>query len=293
MTRLLRASLVLAIVALAVALSLRPGEVSATTRLGTSPHDKPDACVACHAPGTDGRPGAPLPVVATCRSCHPDADMHPVGVAPHDTPVPAGWPLEDGKLSCATCHAEPSCSADRADVAPWFRGGNPDRTLDFCYRCHAPARLERSNPHLPTTEGGTDGCTACHSGRPEPGAAVAASRLRLAPAEACATCHPGPVHAGVVEHVGKVQTRALSAVAAAALPLDDGGTIACWTCHDVHAAGPSAALAHDGVAGRILAGRERPGGGTAPPEASAGRAPMLALSATDGTLCTACHGSGP
>ncbi len=269
-------------------LATAPG-VEATTRLGTSPHGKADGCPACHQPGADGKPGAPRPATATCRECHPDADMHPVGVVPDKVPVAAGWPLEDGKLSCATCHAEPACDKGRTPTAPWFRGGAVERKSEFCYRCHQPQAMQRSNPHLATTAGQEDSCAACHTRRPEKGAAPARADLRVAPAESCATCHPGVVHSGVAEHLGKPQVAPLAPADAAALPLGADGSIQCWTCHDVHAAGGPGAPSADGVSGRIVAAR----GATLAASPSAAHPKLLALPAADGALCRACHGSGP
>jgi hypothetical protein len=272
-------------------LLLAPSLGKASQRLGESPHDKPGACAACHEPGVGATPGKARPIIANCLSCHPDADMHPVGMAPRDIPVVEGWPLEDGKVTCATCHAEPSCAADRGKVAPWFRGGVPARTMDFCYRCHTPIKMQRTNPHPGSHGDKRDGCAACHSGEPEKGAGLADARLRLVPSETCTTCHPNPVHAGAAEHVGAVQPTALTGDAKAKLPLDKDDTIACWTCHDVHAAGPQSGPKREGIEGHIASARELPK--DLAPTASADQPAMLALPTDDGSLCKACHGSGP
>lgn len=248
----------------------------ASQRLGTSPHGAPDGCPACHE-ASEGGVGGPRPAVATCRGCHPDAEMHVVGVRPESVRVPDGWPLEDGVVTCATCHAEPGCDAGRPPERPWLRGGTPDRRADFCYRCHASEAYQRTSPHLPADPGpGVQaGCPACHTGRPADGASVADSALRLPPEEACATCHPGPTHVGAAEHVGKTQS------APTALPLAPGGTIGCWSCHDVHA--PPGPPPRPGALATTLAGAPRPDG----------REALLALPAVDGTLCRSCHGAGP
>ncbi|MCB9688215.1 MAG: hypothetical protein H6738_17520 [Alphaproteobacteria bacterium] len=263
---------------LALALAVTPAVVGATQRLGESPHGAPDKCAACHAMGPEGQALAPLPVEATCRGCHPDADMHPVGMKPVRIAVHEGWPLEDGVVTCATCHAEPGCEADRDETRPWLRGGTPARKADFCYRCHESQAMQRQSPHLPA--GATDptqaGCPACHAARPEPGATVAESRLRVVAAETCTTCHPGAVHAGVAEHVGHHVNRPPDP----ALPLLDG-VIGCWTCHEVHAA-PKDEPAPHGLAASLVGIPRDPG-----PEA------LLALPAADGSLCRACHGDGP
>ncbi|MDP2310687.1 MAG: cytochrome c3 family protein [Pseudomonadota bacterium] len=261
-----------------------PSSGGPTARLGVSPHGQPGACAACHDPTAGAAPGAVRPVDATCRSCHPDADMHPVGMEPQAIAIAPGFPLEAGVMTCATCHAEPSCDRAREGIAPFLRGGNPDRKVDFCNRCHEPARLERTDPHHPGEASADDPtCAACHNGAPAPAAPPALARLMLSPADACVTCHPGPVHAGAAEHVGAVQP-ALAGELAEALPLDAGNRIACWTCHDVHAHDPTAPVPPS----RLTVALRR-----AAPPPTTDHPSLLALPAADGTLCRACHGKGP
>lgn len=265
----------------ALILAIFTTSVHATSRLGASPHARPDACASCHTLTAAGQVDEARPTEESCRGCHPDADMHPVGMAPREVAVPADWPLEAGKVGCATCHAEPACAADRGKVSPWLRGGVPERKMDFCFRCHATERMERSNPHVASPDGSS--CAACHTNRPVPGASVAGARLRLDPGEVCATCHPGPVHAGVTEHLGAVPT-GLGPDVASRLPLTEGGAIACWTCHDVHQLTPDVHPAPSALAGRISAARGLQTGD---------HAALLAMPVSDGSLCRACHGSGP
>ncbi len=267
---------------------------------GESPHGAEDQCTACHAPAPRGEAaGAVLPVVSTCRSCHPTADMHPVDLRPRDVPVPDGFPLEDGRMVCSTCHLEPAhrhvpeMVEQTPEVeSPWHRGGPYANTLAFCNTCHDPGELARENPHhgVNPPDPTDDACTACHTAAPDPGASVADAKLRLAPPAVCASCHGTVPHAGAAEHFGQQMPEGVDLPSA-------NGLIVCFTCHDVHGGGPSGdvhskladsltevALATEwkGVAeGMTLPGAERP------------RPAMLAAPLEDGKLCRLCHGEGP
>ncbi len=90
------------------------GAPAATATSPASPHNRPDACEACH---TTAGPavGAVSPgSEEACVGCHPGVEVHPVGIEPRDVAVPDGWPLADGALACSTCHSEPSCDAARS-----------------------------------------------------------------------------------------------------------------------------------------------------------------------------------
>ena len=275
----------------------------ATERLGKSPHGAKDGCAACHvgvgAPGV----GATKPIEATCRSCHPDADMHPVGMKPRTVKVAAGWPLEDGVVTCATCHAEPAHGGAAATLpSPWHRGGPYPTTTAFCASCHDIAAYSRQSPHTKEKTRDPKGatCTACHSGLPVTGAAPSASRTRVPADQSCTGCHEGQIHAGVVEHVGKSVSPAVRAALPPAVAVNADGTIACWTCHEVHdgvtATHPNRRVLADGLRSRALKEDWTAYAGSAylwpRAEADEGSA-MLALSIDDGALCQACHGEGP
>lgn len=269
---------------------------------GHNPHGDPGACLSCHAPGSSAEePGPALPIVETCRGCHPTADMHPVGIAPRHVPVPQGWPLEQGLVTCATCHVEPSHGGASASLpSPWHRDGPYPSVTRFCYACHEQEAYQRQSPHTSIgRDPNASSCAACHAGQPVEGAGLAESRLRSGLDKVCTgSCHSEPAHAGVAEHLGVEIDPALAATLPASVPLLEG-RIACFTCHEVHtpeaaahAAGRrdlsvplrEAALAADWSA-LTASPVQWPGGGEGHP--------MLAASATTGELCAACHGEGP
>lgn len=268
-----------------------------------NPHGDPAGCVACHAPGeSPDKPGAALPIVQTCRSCHPTADMHPVGMAPSHVKVADGWPLENGKVTCATCHAEPAHGGEAAALkAPWHRGGPYPSVTRFCYACHEPEGYERTSPHkvAQITDSRDSSCSACHSGVPVEGAALDQSRLRAGADKVCTgTCHTETAHAGTYEHMGRTVDPAVAAALPATMPLHNG-QIACYTCHEVHGdaltpTGSRKAAVSDGLRSRALASdwSALADGAVIWPEADDPHA-LLAAPTSDSSLCRACHGAGP
>ena len=259
------------------------GPAGASAASTDSPHAHPDRCAACHRAGADS-----VPTMDTCRSCHPTADMHPVGIAPEATTLPAGWPLEDGGIACATCHAEPACDVEREQTRPWLRGGVPDRITTFCTRCHTGDGLKRIDPHHPDAALGTEdpSCASCHTAVPAPGASPEAAELRSSPSTSCAVCHDGEHHPGAAEHLG-----VSSAPSDPPLPLD-GDRVRCWTCHDVHAHRSAQTPRPRGPRARAAAATLR-ALLTPASEPDPEHPPLLALPAEDDALCRACHGGGP
>jgi hypothetical protein len=296
----------LALGSLGVASAADPEPVAAVTTSDRNPHDRPDDCGACHEPGdTPSAPGAPRPSLESCVECHPDQerDMHAVDMAPEKTRMPAGWPFDGGVVTCATCHAEPSCETTRSRQKPWLRGGPYADPLDACWACHDTGDYERTDPHHPTTvRDAADGsCAACHTAVPEEGAVVADSSLRATPDQLCALCHDGPPHLGAESHMGAKHE---GPPPEHGLPLGPGGSVACWTCHEVHGDGLNerakppknrrlARAIIDEILGEEWAGLVPDGAVWPGTTNNEEHPPLLALPAADGRLCEACHGDGP
>jgi len=221
-----------------------------------NPHGDRMLCFECHPGGV--REGRPVAVAgegrdALCTGCHTAPGVrqapHPVGMRASEATWRMeylGFPLEDGKLTCVTCHDEVSHRASDPANPRFLRGGPyPDREK-FCARCHLDSTEAQNNPHRQLDGFGRirpASCRFCHAGAgtggvPGPGA----SDLVADETSVCASCHrvvphpgvdhlrplPGPMEARRVEYERRHQVR---------LPLGEGGVIRCSTCHNPHAKG--------------------------------------------------------
>lgn len=247
-----------------------------------NPHWDARGCGACHRlDGGAAAPIEPAEVDRTCLRCHDgraaSAEPHPVGRFVRAGGVPPGWPLDEGRLSCVTCHdVRQACAADAVRTAANAKllrivGTGPGTGRNgFCGNCHAPADYPRFNPHLMLTAERTviEGrCLACHTEVPDRGTTARTGRgaLRGGGAElaVCRSCHakhkdqfnPGHLGAKVGPEM-QAFIRAREAVGLAAppgaelvaqikaagakptlMPLAADGAITCSTCHNPHQAG--------------------------------------------------------
>lgn len=103
---------VLVLLLLALALTRAPADVAPPA----NPHQifsAAGSCAGCHAyfSGTMDPHSFVVEILGICMKCHSKEDLgrsHPVGVDPGSSPTtigePAELPLEDGKVSCGSCH---------------------------------------------------------------------------------------------------------------------------------------------------------------------------------------------
>jgi hypothetical protein len=200
-----------------------------------SPHYRGRAlCESCH--NADRKTLRTADPVALCNRCHGTGaivgESHPLGKVPAEIRPPESWPLQQGALTCLTCHT--AGHKEHAGGWKFLRGGPYADHNSFCQNCHKPAALKGRNPHLDINAG--TGCEFCHTGRPVPGRdTVETVKLVADPNLLCLRCHSIGPHPAGVEH-----TTALSPERAAAipkeLPLYRGGKIVCATCHNPHIA---------------------------------------------------------
>jgi hypothetical protein len=262
------------------------------TALGQTinPHGAPEHCQACHTEPVEGAAGLDAAGLdaAVCTSCHTGLDrhMHAVSLTPSTAKSPVDWPLDNGTITCATCHAEPSCDEARDPSPPYHRGGPYTDPQGQCWQCHAEDAFQRRDPH----HEGDKGCGTCHTATPPEGAPAAKALLRSE--NICEVCHKPERHAGGSTHFGK----APDDVPSRDLPLRSDGTIGCFTCHDAHKEGVAQ---HANPGALAIALRQRaltkewlPVAASVPDASSnVEHPPLMALPAREG-LCEACHDEG-
>jgi predicted CXXCH cytochrome family protein len=176
-----------------------------------NPHWNKDRCADCHVQdGAAPRAISVEKVDALCLRCHDGqaatSEIHPIGrsINPKTMNVP-GWPLNAGKISCATCHdVKAACAKNtvRPDENMEMLRRPPGRPADafdtkrgFCLSCHKREQYPRFNPHqmlAADRKPVAEKCLACHKetpatdiARPTGNANLIADQFTL-----CKSCHP-------------------------------------------------------------------------------------------------------
>jgi predicted CXXCH cytochrome family protein len=226
------------------------------------PHWNNYLCKSCHRePPVKGH--APLreegDKVNLCNRCHHSGyarpDIHPVGVIPSQhIRIPENLPLQDGKLSCETCHDSLLQMGTRSPEGAGPANPNFLRSVKgprdaFCFLCHIEETYKRLNPHNQLNEQGKiveATCLFCHSSIPDVSfiGPEKVSFIVQDPNEYCIGCHPGFTrkHPAGVDHLIEPSKKIMEAIQTSVqrigveLPLFKG-KIFCATCHNPHQEG--------------------------------------------------------
>ena len=211
-------------------------------RVTINPHRRRTLCFACHGGGTSG-PLREAGSVALCQRCHGSGSIpgmsHPLATVSKGIAVPAGWPLENGKLTCLTCHfaghapgAVPGWTDEPPNTPHLLRGGVAGDRAAVCFRCHARNQWAGRNPHREAAVE-RSGCTQCHERRPVWGTDRADTVTFVADINiVCLACHNPPEHPGSFRHT--VTLGEGMPEVPEFLPLGTGRRITCATCHNPH-----------------------------------------------------------
>ena len=183
--------------------------------------------------------------------CHvqaPDNYIHPVGIEPSRgkrVKIPAELPLQEGKITCLTCHdIYWQCQKRRVDKNS-LRGAPFPKRSDFCYQCHDDTSYMMLDPHSQLNAWGkiiVEKCLYCHTEKPDENRAHYKDVQFIGNLEViCQRCHViRGNHAGNVNHMVKPSPKALARMQAMEkefgiiLPLDENGQLTCITCHNPH-----------------------------------------------------------
>jgi hypothetical protein len=273
----------LAVILLLAQLLAEKGQAGTGKKPSTNnPHGNPALCSACHAFAIGGKDTLTFGanVLRLCESCHDGQhaarEVHPVNLVPSAAileRMPSDFLLEDGKLTCLTCHDVASqCIAGQPTAAPnrnLLRGTPSSDPMVFCFRCHIPQLYKPFNVHdqLEGNKTKADTCQWCHASAPEVGASVAEQTslaLRRTGPELCNNCHSVSAdHPAGNPHVHTKPSAQMQSYMAAyemepgmhlpfkqlleyvraakrapkSIPLDSQGRLTCWSCHNPHEEG--------------------------------------------------------
>lgn len=199
-------------------------------------------------------------------------EAHAAGFRPGPTiakRIPPEFPLERGTLTCLSCHdVARSCGAKQQSTVRdrnFLRGDRASDPLMLCFQCHAPESYRPFNPHEQLANGKpkADTCVWCHVSVPDVGAKpgdAGPPALRTKGAGVCRNCHTVAPEHPVRAHMGATLPPEMTWYMSAyelksqmrlpferlleyartakriprSIPLDEGGQITCYSCHNPH-----------------------------------------------------------
>lgn len=198
-----------------------------------NPHFGPIECVACHIDEEDYELRSSS-YTELCNSCHLELmtgrTHHPLRPVGGEVTVPEDWPLEDGGLSCLTCHL-PSHD-EYVGQYMFLRSPYQSDPGGYCSNCHRRESWSGRNPHADANRG--EGCNFCHDGSPQPGVdTVHTIRLFAEPSALCLRCHESVPHPAGFTHTMKIDPEMVLHVSKSVV-LFEGDAVVCSTCHNPH-----------------------------------------------------------
>lgn len=187
-----------------------------------------------------------------CHDVSPGAYIHPVDITPtHEKKerIPADFPLENGQVTCITCHDIYLQCQKRLFNRNSLRGAPYSRRTDFCYKCHVQENYEKLDPHHQINDSGEliiENCLICHVEKPDEKHATFKDVKFIGDIEMmCRRCHHiAGNHSGNADHMGLrpsadglKRIKAMEEKYNTRLPLDENGKMSCITCHNPHEKG--------------------------------------------------------
>ena len=159
--------------------TVMPTTASAILNEKTNIHFTGRYCSECHerTPVKGGDPylkyNGDYQLLCRCHHGMSPGYCHPLDInSKLDQPLstPAGFPLQDGKFTCETCHDIYRQCQKRLFDRYTLRGAPYPRKTDFCYRCHDKKKYPALDAHRQIRAGGaleTRMCLYCHANKPD------------------------------------------------------------------------------------------------------------------------------
>lgn len=234
-------------------------KVSNTTDI----HYSAEYCKECHVkiPKKGGpqflRYGGDFKQLCRCHYSSSENYVHPVDIEPSQAikpRIPPELPLQDGKVTCVTCHDIVIQCTDKPiekiflKQQKFLRGAPYQSRTTICFKCHNIAEYKKFNPHQQLDEKKqiiAARCLYCHTEVPdEKHATYQDVKLLAKPQALCLGCHSRITqHQWHILHLRKPpfeiakRIKELQVQYDIILPLDSDGNITCSTCHNPHQKG--------------------------------------------------------
>ena len=215
-------------------------------------------CTECHekhpVPGGDRylKYGGDYKRLCRCHTQSHKVYIHPFNIRPSIEKrkrMPKDFPLENGKLTCLTCHDLYRQCQKRLFERNSLRGAPYPRRVSFCYNCHVKAHYKPNDPHQQLNKHHEiiiGSCLICHKEKPDEKHATFKDVTFIGNIEMiCRRCHHiAGNHSGNHDHMknipsekGLKRIKLVEAMFHTVLPLNENGKMTCVTCHNPHEKG--------------------------------------------------------
>ncbi len=190
-------------------------------------------------------------ILCRCHNNTQGAYLHPVNITlskEKKSTIPTEFPLQNGKITCLTCHDIYLQCRKSVLKESSLRGAPYQKRTDICYQCHDANKYKMLDPHIQIDKTGSivvEKCLYCHVEKPnEKEDQYEDLKLIGDLAILCQRCHAiSGNHSGNFNHMVKPSAKGMKKMETMKkkfeiiLPLDENGKMTCITCHNPHEKG--------------------------------------------------------